>query len=94
VLDHLHVASLPPKAGILGIGEHTSDASADQDVELPHLPTDPAFGGLDLADAPQHVPPIDAMDTFLKETAQFGNLYLSDDQEAAILDGVKKLGLL
>jgi hypothetical protein len=33
------------------------------------------------------VPTIDAMDVFLKETAQFGNLYLNDDQEAAILDG-------
>ena len=32
------------------------------------------------------------MDTFLKETAQFGNLYLSDDQEAAILDGVRSAG--
>ena len=38
------------------------------------------------------VPTIDAMDTFLKETAQFGNLYLSDDQEAAILDGVRSAG--
>ena len=27
------------------------------------------------------VPAIDAMDTFLKQTAQFGNLYLSDEQE-------------
>src|SRR4029453_11881968 len=38
------------------------------------------------------VPTIDAMETFLKETAQFGNLYLSDDQEAAILDGVRSAG--
>lgn len=38
------------------------------------------------------VPTIDAMDTFLKETAQFGNLYLSDDQEAVILDGVRSAG--
>jgi selenocysteine lyase/cysteine desulfurase len=38
------------------------------------------------------VPTIEAMDTFLKETAQFGNLYLSDDQEAAILDGVRSAG--
>ena len=38
------------------------------------------------------VPTIDAMDAFLKETAQFGNLYLSDDQEAAILDGVRSAG--
>jgi len=37
-------------------------------------------------------PSIDAMETFLKETAQFGNLYLSDDQEAAILDGVRSAG--
>ena len=33
------------------------------------------------------LPAIDAMETFLQETGQFGNLYLSDDQEAAILDG-------
>ena len=38
------------------------------------------------------MPTIDAMDAFLKETAQFGNLYLSDDQEAAILDGVRSAG--
>ena len=38
------------------------------------------------------VPAIEAMETFLKETAQFGNLYLSDDQEAAILDGVRSAG--
>ncbi len=38
------------------------------------------------------VPTIDAMDAFLRETAQFGNLYLSDDQEAAILDGVRSAG--
>ena len=38
------------------------------------------------------VPTLDAMDTFLKETAQFGNLFLSDDQEAAILDGVRSAG--
>jgi cysteine desulfurase / selenocysteine lyase len=38
------------------------------------------------------VPAIDAMDTFLKQTAQFGNLYLSDEQEAAILDGVRSAG--
>ncbi len=35
---------------------------------------------------------IDAMDAFLRQTAQFGNLYLSDDQEAAILDGVRSAG--
>ena len=38
------------------------------------------------------VPTIEAMDAFLRETAQFGNLYLSDDQEAAILDGVRSTG--
>lgn len=37
-------------------------------------------------------PSIDAMESFLKETAQFGNLYLSDDQEAAILEGVRSAG--
>ena len=37
-------------------------------------------------------PTIDAMESFLKETAQFGNLYLNDDQEAAILDGVRSAG--
>jgi selenocysteine lyase/cysteine desulfurase len=37
-------------------------------------------------------PSIDAMDSFLKETAQFGNLYLSDDQEAAILESVRSAG--
>ena len=26
-------------------------------------------------------PTIDAMESFLRQTAQFGNLYLSDDQE-------------
>jgi len=38
------------------------------------------------------VPTIDAMETFLRQTAQFGNLYLSDDQEAAILDDVRSAG--
>jgi cysteine desulfurase / selenocysteine lyase len=38
------------------------------------------------------VPAIEAMGAFLNETAQFGNLYLSDDQEAAILDGVRSAG--
>jgi hypothetical protein len=38
------------------------------------------------------VPGIDAMETFLRQTAQFGNLYLSDDQETAILDGVRSAG--
>jgi hypothetical protein len=37
-------------------------------------------------------PTIDAMDAFLRQTAQFGNLYLSDDQEAAILHGVRAAG--
>jgi len=32
---------------------------------------------------------IDAMEAFLSQRAQFGNLYLSDDQEAAILDGLR-----
>ncbi|HEU5225035.1 MAG TPA: aminotransferase class V-fold PLP-dependent enzyme [Actinomycetota bacterium] len=35
---------------------------------------------------------IDAMESFLMETARFGNLYLDDDQEAAILDGVRSAG--
>src|SRR4029453_17390828 len=35
---------------------------------------------------------IDAMEGFLRQTAQFGNLYLTDDQEAAILDGVRSAG--
>lgn len=35
---------------------------------------------------------IEEMDAFLRETAQFGNLYLSDDQEAAILEGVRSAG--
>jgi cysteine desulfurase/selenocysteine lyase len=35
---------------------------------------------------------IEAMNTFLDRTAQFGNLYLSDDQEAEILDGVRSAG--
>jgi selenocysteine lyase/cysteine desulfurase len=38
------------------------------------------------------IPTIDAMETFLRQTAQFGNLDLSDDQEAAILDGVRSAG--
>jgi selenocysteine lyase/cysteine desulfurase len=38
------------------------------------------------------VPTVDAMESFLRETAQFGNLYLSDEQEAAILDGVRSAG--
>jgi cysteine desulfurase / selenocysteine lyase len=35
---------------------------------------------------------IEAMHAFLDETAQFGNLYLSDEQEARILDGVRRAG--
>jgi cysteine desulfurase/selenocysteine lyase len=35
---------------------------------------------------------IDAMRTFLDQTAQFGNLYLTDEQEAGILDGVRSAG--
>jgi cysteine desulfurase / selenocysteine lyase len=37
-------------------------------------------------------PAVDAMKTFLKQTARFGNLYLDDDQEAALLDGVRSAG--
>ena len=37
-------------------------------------------------------PAVDAMEGFLKQTARFGNLYLDDDQEAAILDGVRSAG--
>ena len=32
------------------------------------------------------------MDAFLERTAQHGNLYLSDQQEAEILDGVRSAG--
>ena len=32
---------------------------------------------------------MDAMEAFLRQTAQFGNLYLSDDQETAILNGLR-----
>jgi cysteine desulfurase / selenocysteine lyase len=35
---------------------------------------------------------VDSMHAFVNETAQFGNLYLSDDQEATILDGVRAVG--
>ena len=35
---------------------------------------------------------IDTMRTFLDQTAQFGNLYLTDEQEAGILDGVRSAG--
>jgi len=37
-------------------------------------------------------PAVDAMESFLKQTARFGNLYLDDDQEAALLDGVRSAG--
>src|SRR6185436_13714160 len=37
-------------------------------------------------------PAVDAMESFLKQTARFGNLYLDDDQEAALLDGVRTAG--
>jgi cysteine desulfurase/selenocysteine lyase len=37
-------------------------------------------------------PAVDAMESFLQQTARFGNLYLDDDQEAAILDGVRSAG--
>lgn len=37
-------------------------------------------------------PAIEAMEGFLEQTARFGNLYLNDDQEAAILDGVRSAG--
>ena len=37
-------------------------------------------------------PTIDAMESFLNQTAQYGNLYLNDDQETAILDGVRSAG--
>jgi cysteine desulfurase/selenocysteine lyase len=38
------------------------------------------------------VPTIEAMHTFVNQVAQFGNLYLSDEQEATILDGVRSAG--
>ena len=38
------------------------------------------------------VPTIEVMEAFLRRTAQFGNLYLSDEQEAAILDGLRTAG--
>ncbi len=37
-------------------------------------------------------PTIEVMHAFLERTAQFGNLYLSDHQEAMILDGVRSAG--
>jgi cysteine desulfurase/selenocysteine lyase len=38
------------------------------------------------------IPTVDAMHAFVDQTAQFGNLYLSDDQEARLLDGVRSAG--
>lgn len=38
------------------------------------------------------IPSVEAMHAFLDQTAQFGNLYLSDDQEAGLLDGVRSAG--
>lgn len=38
------------------------------------------------------VPTIEAMSAFLNRTAQFGNLYLSDDEESAILDRLRSAG--
>ena len=38
------------------------------------------------------VPTVDAMHAFVEQVAQFGNLFLSDEQEAAILDGVRSAG--
>jgi cysteine desulfurase/selenocysteine lyase len=37
-------------------------------------------------------PTIDAMHAFVDQTAQYGNLYMSDEQEAKILDGVRSAG--
>lgn len=37
-------------------------------------------------------PTVAVMREFVEQTAQFGNLYLSDEQEAAILDGVRSAG--
>lgn len=38
------------------------------------------------------VPTVHAMHSFVEEVGQFGNLCLSDDQEAEILDGVRSAG--
>jgi cysteine desulfurase/selenocysteine lyase len=38
------------------------------------------------------IPAVEAMHAFMARTAQHGNLYLSDQQEAAILDGVRSAG--
>lgn len=38
------------------------------------------------------IPAVEAMHAFMERTAQHGNLYLSDQQEAEILDGVRSAG--
>ncbi len=38
------------------------------------------------------IPAVEAMRAFMERTAQHGNLYLSDQQEAEILDGVRSAG--
>jgi cysteine desulfurase/selenocysteine lyase len=38
------------------------------------------------------IPAVEAMHAFMDRTAQHGNLYLSDQQEAEILDGVRSAG--
>ncbi len=38
------------------------------------------------------IPAVEAMQAFMERTAQHGNLYLSDEQEAEILDGVRSAG--
>lgn len=38
------------------------------------------------------MPAVEAMHAFLERTAQFGNLYLSDEQEAATLDDLRAAG--
>jgi cysteine desulfurase/selenocysteine lyase len=38
------------------------------------------------------IPAVEAMHAFMEQTAQHGNLYLSDEQEAGILDGVRSAG--
>jgi cysteine desulfurase / selenocysteine lyase len=38
------------------------------------------------------IPAVEAMHAFMERTAQYGNLYLSDQQEAEILDAVRSAG--
>ena len=38
------------------------------------------------------IPAVEAMHAFMERTAQHGNLYLSDQQEAEVLDGVRSAG--